>query len=234
MLDEEDRIWIAGHRHVFKEVVWVSHSLGSLISYNVFSDILHKCRKCRTEGGTKQVEQVENGIRAFVTLGSPLDKIRYLYKGGVLRDWPDEYLPGGDLDLWKKHQHQGGLWHNFYYTDDPVSGELSRFTSPHRDNASVVMNYHTQDGLLQIPGLSHMRYWNDSEVLKRILGLLYDPYVETKYKNLKDKWRQKIGLVAGAVFWAALLAGVLFLILVLARANFLDLLEKLHLGSMLN
>ena len=267
LLDEDDQIWVAGRNHIFKEVVWVSHSLGSLISYNVFGDILHKCLECRNNNSKEQdvrdeqaerieqavlderakrieqaklieraeqikrVERVENGIRAFVTLGSPLDKIRYLYEGGVLRDWPNEYLPGGMYDLWENHKAQGGLWYNFYYNDDPVSGALSRFTSPHKNNANVVNNNHTRDGFLQVPGMSHNRYWNDPEVLKRILGLHYEPFVKLKFDKLKPEWRQKIGLLAGAIFWGVLLTGVIVLVLLLARAGFLEILEKLHLVS---
>jgi hypothetical protein len=205
-LEESDQVWVAGRYHQFKEVVWVAHSLGTVISYNVIGDILQLCLDRRNEGREYLAQPVEDGLRAFVTLGSPLDKIRYIYRPGeVLREWPAEYLPGGEYDLWARHD--SAFWQNCHYTSDPVSGALSLFQSPHDSSKPVVENHHTRG--LRLPGHSHGQYWRDPEVLKRVLDLLYRPFVKVKQQPDRSQLSQRFGLVTGALFWAVgLLAAV--------------------------
>ena len=142
MLPSQNQLTIEGDPHSFESVVWVAHSLGTVISYNVIGDLLSLCsEKLKDDANHLGATRLEESLRAFVTLGSPLDKIAHLFQkanaqtaqknagdGGnapvrenALRSWPDEYLPGGRRDLWANKPE---LWQNFYYTTDPVSGHL--------------------------------------------------------------------------------------------------------------
>ena len=93
-LPTSDGVDISGTSHTFRYVTWVAHSLGSVISYNVIGDILHRAENLR--GGLEKsernrgpgmpepeedrqmrtnIERVERGLHRFVTFGSPLEKI---------------------------------------------------------------------------------------------------------------------------------------------------------------
>jgi hypothetical protein len=126
----DEQLTIAGVWHKFPKIVWVGHSLGTVISYNVISDILHRCVRLRddiAEGKEdakkeKAIREVEDSLVAFVTLGSPLDKIAFLFgddpspdkesrlrKNTVLRHWPTEYLPENDVTKKQVSEDTSGI-----------------------------------------------------------------------------------------------------------------------------
>ena len=74
----------------FKRVIWVAHSLGSVVSYNVLSDLLYRADQILKTGSAQQkagANKFYNSLRRFVTIGSPLDKIAILFGTDVLRPW---------------------------------------------------------------------------------------------------------------------------------------------------
>ncbi len=92
-LPPDQLIEAGGERFVFKRIVWVAHSLGTVISYNVLSALLHKAEDIKSSGDAKQKAGVALFRRAlcrFVTMGSPLDKVAFLYRDESLRPWPGE------------------------------------------------------------------------------------------------------------------------------------------------
>lgn len=204
----------------FERVCWVAHSLGTVISYNVLGDILHRCLEMRKRGEEKaQIsEKVENGLAGFITLGSPLDKIAFLYENprnphgnDVLRKWPVEYLPGGQYDLWKRGEKTGGFWQNFLYTSDPVSGWLDAFCLPTKKDESksakkvnpinLVKNYHTSGSMPW--GIPHIVYWNDKQILSRImLHTFQAPFVKPHELKTRSEAMQELSLFASGIFWA--------------------------------
>lgn len=193
-----------GEPHRFQRITWVAHSLGTVISYNVIGDLLRRCLGIPPEDSERyqNARRVENGLESFVTLGSPLDKVRFLFPE-VLRDWPQEYLPGGVRSLWGRPERPVIFWENFHYTSDPVSGRLDGFTYLAQDTKqarNLVVNWHTAGW--RIPGLSHLNYWRDSSVLARVLHLTFAPYVKDVPLSLRTDFSQKVGLFFGAVFWA--------------------------------
>ncbi|MGE3787512.1 MAG: hypothetical protein AB7H03_12790 [Nitrospirales bacterium] len=233
-----------GYRYVgadpdaFDEVVWVAHSLGSVISYNVIGDLLDQCVRIRTayDGADAQgkvalsermngVKKVEQGLKHFITLGSPLDKIACLYRdpdtgrNTVLRPWPPEYVDVHDaryipdspvfrrsLLTPKKYEQDDSspsdppqeqqFWVNFHYASDPISGKLEEF-------GDLVDNYHVKG--LKVPGYSHAQYWKDPPIVGRILELTFNNY--TKHQPIVQRlpfWQ-----------WCSLMSSfVLFLVLV--------------------
>jgi hypothetical protein len=195
---------ISGESHRFERVTWVAHSLGSVISYNVIGDILRRCLEVRRNPARKEdATRVEDGLAAFVTLGSPLDKVRFLFgTDGVLRDWPEEYLPGGVHSLWNRPGRDRSFWHNFHYNSDPVSGRLDSFL--HRGK-NLVANIHPAG--LRLPGQSHMSYWRDVKVLSRLMDLAFHGFVRCRAEDLKVRpwWRQHLNAALSAVFWLLIL-----------------------------
>lgn len=164
---------------VFDRVTWVAHSLGTVISYNVLSDLFARARELEKTGDAKQkagVKRFRTSFRRFVTLGSPLDKVAFLFGERSIRSWePEDRLAPWDpssADDARRRRDSGDLtwdwWVNFYHALDPVSGALSNELLcgdyPPR-------NYHI--GLARLPGLAHMAYWRDVNPLKHILGRVY-------------------------------------------------------------
>ncbi len=206
------RIGRAQHR--FDRVTWVAHSLGTVISYNVISDILHRSAGFRARAEKLPAcEAIERGLGGFVTIGSPLDKISFLYGQEVLRPWPPEYLPGGALDLWR-NKDGGGFWQNFHYTSDPISGPLDAF----RDAAgrNLVTNYHTRGRRLW--GLSHVLYWSDQLILARILRVAFGDLVSHRALRLRSPAMQRISLLLSFGFLRLAAPAVVLSLLYLAYA----------------
>lgn len=159
----------------FNRIVWVAHSLGSVISYNVLSDLFYQAAQIeqehardstRFEQEYRNVQLFRKSLRRFITIGSPLDKVAFLYGKRALTPWPTEgrteLLDGGE-DVDRRE-----WWVNFYSVMDPVSGPL---TSRLICGDSQPLNYHVSSSLL--PGYAHVGYWKDSTVLRYILGRTY-------------------------------------------------------------
>jgi hypothetical protein len=155
-------IQIDGKPFEFKRIVWVAHSLGSVISYNVLSDLFARSDEFEWTGTAEQkkgVEKFRTALQRFVTLGSPLDKIATLFPGKVLRPWKPAQYTVGCTKKW---------WVNFYHVLDPVSGALNH---PEICKRIVPHNHHI--GIGHGPGVAHTGYWKDPLVLEYILSRTY-------------------------------------------------------------
>lgn len=174
----DKRLKIAGEYHEFKYVTWVAHSLGSVVSYNVISDLFARCQELSAllEKATEErspeekaqllenpnllqnIQRVEKGLHRFFTIGSPLEKFTFLFPA-ALRPWPQ-------LTLNKLKQAGRQWWVNFFHVWDPVSGMLRNpefFPNP--------LNLHSQ--LLRFPFVAHISYWKDNPVLTYFVTRTY-------------------------------------------------------------
>jgi hypothetical protein len=225
-----DSGWIeaGGERLRFDRVVWVAHSLGTVISYNVLSALFHKAKTIDIGSDKQQQEGVKRfreALSRFVTMGSPLDNVAFLFKKESLRPWPDaekelESAVDGKPEVGRKHRAlldsgetltsrdpaETEWWVNFYSVFDPISGALQ---SPFICGNQPPLNIHVRSGL--IPGLAHLAYWTDPTTLRFILGRTYG----TRF--LKDKeyrpWPPSVlsALAAIGYFtWATILCGALY------------------------
>lgn len=171
------RLDASGKKVEFSRLVWVSHSLGTVISYNVLSDLFHRAdqieqmennddRRDRIAG----VEKFRDGLTRFVTMGSPLDKIDFLFPGRI-SPWPDRRenrlleCDGEEITVATSGKTRGEWWINFYHVMDPVSGALES------DRLCVGVppaNFHIRSA--RLPGWVHADYWIDRKPLKFILS----------------------------------------------------------------
>ncbi len=209
-LSVDQQLKVAGEPHRFEEVVWVAHSLGSVISFNVISDLLHQCLRCRARSpqAARNAERVERGLRQFVTIGSPLDKIWILFNEGrkhtppsnpVLRPWPVEYLPGGKHDLWMAAGERP-FWKNYFYILDPVSGPLEERFQPGVDGPRPrIVNRHTKGW--RRPVLCHMSYFRDPQFLIDLLAEAYAPYCKSFVPRTWSLRTCKLRLNAVVIFF---------------------------------
>jgi hypothetical protein len=165
----------SGRTICFDRVVWVAHSLGSVISYNVLSDLFRKAEEIEAEhskDSTTMTDQYKNVRRfrerlcRFVTIGCPLDKVAYLYNKRSVTRW------SGKTRRSCLGKAKEPLWINFYSVLDPVSGALN---SKFLFGKTPPVNFHVKSSLL--PGYAHVGYWRDSTVLRYVLGQTYGPKI---------------------------------------------------------
>ena len=121
----------------FDKITWVSHSLGTVVSYNVLGDLFCTCQKLRKDAEDnrnpvpEEIKRIEAGLHRFYTLGSPLRKIQWLFPNNM-RPWPVEYfekyiLDNKGLPLKKNGKPDASQWWlNFRHIWDPVSGPVNR------------------------------------------------------------------------------------------------------------
>ena len=222
-LSPDNQMSVLGRKRRFKRVIWVAHSLGTVISYNVLAKLVEEAVILEKEGDAEQQKGValfRECLARFVTLGSPLDKIAYLFRGR-LRPWPrvkestadnpheeehfvnrDEFFnQADDFKGWLVGEHKE-WWINFYHVLDPVSGSLD---SQHICGDKPPANFHARSCL--IPGVAHVAYWKDLATLRFILSRAYGR-TELRDKPISDwpSWLLTL-LAAGAyLVWAVLMA----------------------------
>lgn len=223
-LVDEEKLRICGEIFEFTRIVWVAHSLGTVVSYNVLSDLFARAKEIEsstnfTDDQKENVKKFRNTLCRFVTLGSPLDKIAFIFKKKTLRPWfkdgkaektrsdllnTDGEFEKSDKNKNPNNQINGEWWINFYHVLDPVSGSLSAHLIC-GENAPY--NYHLRTGW--IPVWAHVAYWKDKRMLRFILGRTYGS------ANLKDKyfrpWPGIIKIILALLsylFWVAVLGGI--------------------------
>jgi hypothetical protein len=175
-LDSGEMLHLHGKPRRFRRVVWVAHSLGTVISYNVISDLYREIEDLGERADEKQkegIERIRDDLVRFVTLGSPLDKVAYLFADKALRPWPEGFRKGfhdhGDhyrrfsWKLEKKEERE--WWINFYHVLDPVSGTVESDLVTRNDPPA---NFHARSGIL--PGFVHLKYWSDERICRFILS----------------------------------------------------------------
>lgn len=223
----------------FDRIIWVAHSLGTVVSYNVLSDLFHLAEVLEKDGTPEQkagVARFRDSLRRFITLGSPLDKIAFLFGEDALRPWPE--TPRINLVTSRKASPKAqtnsaplrDFWVNFYHVLDPVSGALS---NPLICGEDAPMNFHTR--FFRIPGLAHISYWHDKKTLTYILSRVYGPGF-LPLKPMKEHPALALTLFAliGYIVWASVILLLLLLIIgVVSRfigwasgASLLNLLES--------
>ncbi len=203
-LPAHEQLQIGGKPFRFKYITWVAHSLGTVVSYNVISDLLTRCEDFRNQNKKlKAVKRVEIALHRFITIGSPLEKFALLFRG-ALKPWPEQYAEEflqSDRRTW---------WTNFFHVWDPVSGVLrdDKLFKPY------VQNFHSK--VWRIPLWAHIAYWHDIPILTYVLSRLYGRDVvdaEPKFKTSTEV--QALRLVSSLValaFFVVVVWGLVFVI----------------------
>ena len=214
-LDDKEKYKINGNPVEFKRIFWVAHSLGSVISYNVLSDIFARADDLAQNGDAEQKDGVNkfwNSLQRFITIGSPLDKIAVLFGNKVLRAWPKRMFVKNEEE--KNELNKGfknflqNWWLNYYHFLDPVSGALSNdiICPPNQ----MPNNYHLKN-LFRLPGLAHVAYWKDKTFLSYLLSRFFGKERVT-HKRKKAFHPLVLALIASIAYsiWLLLIGGLLY------------------------
>jgi hypothetical protein len=182
----------------------------------VLSDLLHRsaeilgaklepdapaAERARLEEQKQGAERFRASLEHFVTTGSPLEKVAFLYPE-ALRSWP--------TGEGRAPFH----WVNFHSLLDPVSGRLGseRLCGEH-----VPTNYPCRSGW--IPGLAHLAYWTDSTILRFIVSRTYgkDVLPDQPDRHYSALWHYPLA-VGAYLIWFGLLFGMAGLIVAYAAS----------------
>lgn len=162
----------------FERIIWVAHSLGSVVSYNVLSDLFARAgefEKSGTPVQRKGAQKLRERLRRFVTIGSPLDKFAFLWGREALRPWPagsrQLLLRGGEDVTSCDRKKVKDWWINFHCLMDPVSGALSDpLICGNEPPINVHVGFREQ---LKLIGLAHVQYWSDRRTTEFILSRMF-------------------------------------------------------------
>jgi hypothetical protein len=213
-LDAEDKYKVDDKPAEFNRVFWVAHSLGSVISYNVLSDIFARADILAQSGNKEQKDGVNkfwDSLQRFITIGSPLDKIAVLFGKKVLRPWPERMFIKDEKKREEANKDLNNFlknwWVNYYHFLDPVSGALSnKLVCPVNQMPN---NYHLLN-IFRIPGLAHVDYWKDKTFLNYLLSRFFG---KTRVEYKEKLFPAVLLLLFGStayIIWMIIIVGTLY------------------------
>ncbi|MCH7493834.1 hypothetical protein IIA16_03890 [bacterium] len=162
-----------GGEHLYKEVIVVGHSLGSVIAYDTYNGLVQKDKIADTPGRL----DIANRTPLFLTFGSPLDKTAFIYwnfrtTASAVR----ERLAQSKQPLISDYKWRPAAWVNLWSREDVVSGALNYYDPPSSDappNPKAIQNL--EDTAASVPLAAHNQYWQNprlgATILKAVLRL---------------------------------------------------------------
>ena len=145
---------------VFTDVIIISHSLGTVISYECIAEL------SKGSGSHDQNEGFDiNKLTTLFTVGSPLDKFRYLW--GTKK--PNRFGPHVLV-------HKDLKWYNIFSYLDFVSAEIDLF-SPGPDQFEVNNTI--------VPFIGHTMYWDNLKSMSYTFSRILDSLRTGKTDNEK-------------------------------------------------
>ena len=150
---------------LYDRVVVVAHSLGSLISYDALNRLIND------EVANSGPVTIPDRTKLFLTFGSPLDKIAFLFRNQKKNSTVREAFAGAKQPMILDYQYRPKRWINLYSPLDPVSGKLDFYDTPLSAASSPATSKRIEsrpDPRAWIPLGAHVQYWNNP-ALRRIL-----------------------------------------------------------------
>ncbi|MBL8783658.1 MAG: hypothetical protein JNJ59_02060 [Deltaproteobacteria bacterium] len=136
----------------YDEIVFVGHSLGSVIAYDTLNAILREPQRVFYLART----------RALVTFGSPLDKTAFIFRAQVEARIIREGLANAVQPMLTVAVRKQVTWVNLWSRMDIISGPLDYYDPPCDSGAKAVRN--VRDPAARVPLLAHTRYWNGARL----------------------------------------------------------------------
>ncbi|MDP9049163.1 MAG: hypothetical protein M3O31_00350 [Acidobacteriota bacterium] len=158
---------------VYDGVIFVGHSLGSVITYDLINALIVWDTK-----GCDGEHNVVGRIHRFITFGSPLDKTAFLFRNQTSEDHHyREGLAGLMQALVLDYALRPFPWVNLYSKKDIVSGNLQYYDTPSMDVRPVGYNpvQNAIDPAARTPILAHTQYWNGMALSRELLAGLTPP-----------------------------------------------------------
>lgn len=146
----------------YDQITVAGHSLGSVAAYDMLNRLL------RDDAAGVTDLDVEARTRAFVTFGSPLDKIAFLF--GMRHPNHAAHALAATVQPFLQSRVRRFEWINIHSAHDIVSGPLEYFNDL-RVPPEVLPVINERDETAATPLVAHVEYWTGEHLARRILGL---------------------------------------------------------------
>jgi hypothetical protein len=167
-----------GSGFLYDKVVFVGHSLGSVIAY----DMLNAAISWDLAENANAMRVVER-TSALITFGSPLDKTAFLFRTQVsgprfLREALAAQRQPLILNYEEFRPKQTFHWTNIYSHADIVSGCLAYYDTPEKADPAMAPEpfrnpvKNVIDWAAWVPVLAHVMYWNDQRLRDELYGAI--------------------------------------------------------------
>lgn len=109
---------------LYSKVVVVGHSLGSVVAYDTLNAIINQDQL------DKGIRRVVDRTEAFITLGSPLDKIAFLFRQKAKDALTRDVLAAAYQPMILDYKNRPRWWVNVFCGMDVISGSLEYYDDP--------------------------------------------------------------------------------------------------------
>ncbi len=159
-----------------KRAVIVSHSLGTAVAHDTLLEAIRRNRAHNVTDPITGPIQLDK-IRHFVTFGSPIDKIHYLFESYQSRYHRYKRVVEdlrGDIgnEPFSRKQEPYIHWINYWDEGDIISGAIhspaNRMRFKHRVDNVHVSNLHFPD-----PAASHLAYFDNRRIIGDLFEIIY-------------------------------------------------------------
>lgn len=197
-----------------RDIHILAHSLGTVVTYH---GITGQLLDAHSGGKPDNEYSVAGTLRHIYTIGSPLEKIRFIWPNTISERLLKKFTFSADGRVVKSGDSSdlsGIQWDNFYHRFDRVSGYLKRF-----NNWLNLKNHPIKSG----GGLirSHIIYEQSPEFIRCITGALFGRPAELKlsrWRNFANRLisvAENIALPLVVLLLSAIGAGLGMLVLLL-------------------
>ncbi len=154
-ITEESSLMSRPKNFLYSDIVVVGHSLGSVVAYDTLNAILNQDK---LDGNKRRaVDRTE----ALITLGSPLDKIAFLFRQKAKNAFVRDALAAAYQPLILDYKNRPKWWINVFCKRDIISGSLEYYDEPQCANSELRRVRNFADPYNKInPVSAHTGYWD--------------------------------------------------------------------------
>lgn len=189
-------------------VVIVGHSLGTTVAHDAILELARVNRAYANAHGGKDKYDLSK-ISHFVTLGSPIDKIYYLFESIIPKN--RHYAEAmedfrGDFDrppfLLEGTNARSITWINFWDLGDPISGPLHTPSGALHEHMATI-NVHNSNQPFPFPASSHQGYFTNLKVMEPILDIVVNNEANLNHlgPGSNPKLQRKMIIMVGLLLW---------------------------------
>jgi len=153
----------------YEGVVWVGHSLGSVVVYDALNAVIMDDQL----PGKEDDEASKNGpgvvarTKLLLTFGSPLDKIAFIFGAQLADAKTRDALAASFQPLILDYDKFRNIpWVNIWSPADIISGHLDFFDDPRQAGNRKVEN--VIDEQATTPLMAHVEYWKNDLLFERM------------------------------------------------------------------
>lgn len=159
-----------GVRRLYDKFIFVGHSLGSVVTYDLVNALIVWDRT-----GCDGRHDLIKRMNRVITFGSPLDKTAFLFRLQTSKDHHyREAMAGLMQPMIFDYQLRPFPWVNLFSHKDPVSGSLAYYDLPDQPGIPVVRGkvINQNDPACTVYGKAHLQYWTGDLLRSHLIAAL--------------------------------------------------------------